>query len=122
LPTPGGPRQDDIRRLGDEGQPRQFADLPFVEGGLEGEVELVEGAGKGKVRHVGAGPQVALPPGRDLDFQHFRKDLSVGQVVVGRLVQLVGEDRGGVRQLQLFEVGVGLGQGQHHRPSPIRAP
>ena len=43
LPTPGGPQQEDVGGLGDEGQVGQFLDQPLVDGGLEGEVELLKG-------------------------------------------------------------------------------
>lgn len=115
------PEQDDVGRLGDERQRRQLPHLPLVQRRLEGEVELVEGALEGQVRQAGAGAQVALAAGGHLNGEQFGQYLGVGQVVVGRLVELVLEHRCGVRELQLLEVGAGLGQGEHHRPSSASA-
>ena len=39
----GRSQQEDVGGLGDEGQVGQFLDQPLVDGGLEGEVELLKG-------------------------------------------------------------------------------
>ena len=42
-PHSGRSQEQDVGRLGHQGQSAQFLDLPFVDGGLEGEVELLQG-------------------------------------------------------------------------------
>ena len=44
-----------------EGQAGQLLDLTLVDGGLGGEVELLQGSGEGEVSQLGTGGEVAFP-------------------------------------------------------------
>ena len=57
----GRTQEQDVAGLGDEGQVGQFPDMPLVDGGLEGEAELVRSALEGQVGQPGPGGEVALP-------------------------------------------------------------
>jgi hypothetical protein len=46
LPTPGGPQEEDILAVGHEEDGGQFLQLPLVDGGLKGEVELIQRLGE----------------------------------------------------------------------------
>ena len=64
----GRSQQGDIGGLGDAGQVGQFldqslVDQPLVDGGLETEVELLQGALEGQVGQPGASGEVAFPTG-----------------------------------------------------------
>ena len=83
----GRSQQQDVAGLGDEGQVGQFPDMPLVDGGLEGEVELVQGTLEGQVGHLGLGSQVALPPSSHFHPQQVGQHLRVGQLLVGGGVQ-----------------------------------
>ena len=48
LPHSGRSQEQDVGGLADEGQGFQFLNLPLVDGGLEGEVKLLQGALAGK--------------------------------------------------------------------------
>ena len=60
--------EEDIRRLADEGQRGQVADLTLVDRRLEAELKLVERALKRQVGQPGARAQVALTAGGGLLF------------------------------------------------------
>ena len=66
LPHARRAQEQDVGGLGDEGQVGQFLDQTLVDGGLEGEVELLQGALEGKVSQLGPGREVAFPAGGDL--------------------------------------------------------
>ena len=76
-------QQQDVAGLGYEGQIGQFLDHPLVNGGLEGEVELLQGALEGKVGHPGLGGEVAFPAGAHFHTQQIGQYLRVGQLLAG---------------------------------------
>ena len=51
----GRTEQKDVGSLGNEGEVGQFPDLPLIKGGLEGEVELLQGSLEGKMGQLGPG-------------------------------------------------------------------
>ena len=79
----GRSQQQDVGGLCDEGQVGQFLDQSLVDGGLEGEVELLEGTLEGQVGQSGPSGEVAFPTGGYFHAQH----LGIGQLLVGRGIQ-----------------------------------
>ena len=54
-----------------EAQSAQFADLALVDGGLEAEVELVEGLDVGQMGQLQPRLEIALPPGIGFGVHHL---------------------------------------------------
>ena len=65
----GRSQEQDVAGLGDEGQVGQFLDQALVDGGLEGEVELLQGALEGQVGQAGSRGQIPFPAGGHLGSQ-----------------------------------------------------
>ena len=109
----GRPQRQDVRGLGHEGQ---FLDLPLVNGGLEGEVELLQGALEREVGHLGPGAEVALPSSLHLGAQQLFQHLWIGQLLAGGGVQGVVQDLDGLLEAEALQVLTGLLQGDHLAP------
>ena len=62
-----------------EPQGAQFADLPLVDGGLEAEVELVEGLQVRQMRQLQPGLEIALPPRIGFGVHHFEQEIGIGR-------------------------------------------
>lgn len=60
---------------------------PFIYGGLEGVVELLQGALERQMCQRGAGGEVALSPSGDFHLQRFGQHFLVGQLLAGNGVQ-----------------------------------
>ena len=71
----GRSQQQDVGGFGDEGQVGQFLDQPLVDGGLEGEVELLEGTLKGQMGQPSTSGEVAFPTGGYLHAEQFGQHL-----------------------------------------------
>ena len=99
-----------------KGQIGQFLDQPLVDGGLKGEVELLQSALEGEMGHPGLGGEVALPAGSDLGAQQFGQHLGIGQLLVGGGVQGVVQDLDRLFEAQGFQVLTDLFQGDHATP------
>ena len=61
----GRSQQQQVDGPGDEGQVGQLLDLAFVDGRLEGESELFQGALEREVGQPRPGAEIALPSGGD---------------------------------------------------------
>jgi hypothetical protein len=77
----------------DETQRAQFADLPFVNGRLKAEVELIERLHKGQMGQLQAGPQVTCAPGIHFTTEHPVEELGIPALLFGRLLQQSLEPR-----------------------------
>ena len=110
-------QQHQIGRLGHEGQAGQLPYLALIYGGLEAEIELLQGTVKGQMGQPGAGLEVPFPPSGGFNAQQVRQHLRVGELLLGRQVQPVVQHRRRLGQSQLLQVLPGLFQG-HHRPPP----
>ena len=86
--------------LGDEGPVGQFLDQPLVDGGLEGEVELLKGTLKGQMGQPGTSGEVAFPTGGYLHAEQFGQQLGIGQLLAGRGVQGVVQNLHGLLEAQ----------------------
>ena len=71
-------QQQEVGGVRHEGHARQLPDLALVDGGLEAEVELLQGTMEGQVGQPSAGRQVSLSPCRRLDAQQVRQHLGGG--------------------------------------------
>ena len=112
----GRSQHQDIGRLGDKGQVGQFLDLPLVDGGLEGEVELFQGALEGGVSHLCPGANVAFSAGIHLCAQKLLQHLRVGELLAGVSIESVVQDPHGLLESQGLQVLAGLLQGDHGAP------
>ena len=88
----------------------------LIDGGLEGEVELLQGALEGQMGHLGLGDEIALPPGGDFGAQQFGQHLGIGQLPVGGGVQGVVQDFHRLLEAQGFQVLTSLFQCDHATP------
>ena len=112
----GRSQEEDVGGLGDEGQVGQFLDQPLVDGGLEGEVELLKGTLKGQMGQPGTSGEVAFPTGGYLHAEQFGQQLGIGQLPAGRGVQGVVQNLHGLLEAQGFQVLAHLFQGDHATP------
>ena len=63
----------------DEAQGAQFADLALVDGGLKGEVELIERLHVRQVSQLQSRLQIALPPRVGLSAHHLEEEVAVSR-------------------------------------------
>ena len=80
-------QQDYVGRLMYEAQGAQLADLALADGGLEVEVELVEGLHIGQMRQLQSGPEIALAPGVSFGVHHFEQVVGIGWLFLRRRLQ-----------------------------------
>ncbi len=102
--------------FGDEGEVGQLLDLALIDGGLEAEVELLDGALEGQMRQLGPRGEVALTASADLHPQQLGEHLRVGQLLAGGRVQRVVERFGSLLEPQTLQMLTGLLQGDHRTP------
>ena len=112
----GRSQDQDVGSLGDEGQTGQLLHLPLVDGGLEGEVELLQGTLEGEVGHLGPGAEVALAAGLHLGAQQLLQHLRVGQLLAGSGIEGVVQDLHGLLEAEALQVLACLLQGDHPAP------
>ena len=112
----GRSEQQDVGGFGDEGEAGQLLDLALVDGGLEGEVELLQGALEGQMCELGSRGEVVLPAGVDLHAQQLGEHLRVGQLLAGGRVQRMVERFGSLLEPQALQMLTGLLQGDHRTP------
>ena len=94
----------------------QLFDQPLVDGGLEAEVELLQGALEGEVSQPGSSGEIAFPAGADFGAQEFGQHLGIGQLLVGGGVQGIVQDFHRLLEAQGLQVLAGLFQGDHATP------
>ena len=87
MPTPGGPRIEQILAVLDEVAGREGLDLLLVERGLVGELEGVEALHEGEAREVGAHGDVLLALGGDLLAEHGVEEVGVGELAGRRVLE-----------------------------------
>ena len=92
----GRSQPPDVGGFGDEGPVGQFPNLPLVDGGLEGEVKLLQGPLEGEVGHLGPGAEVALTTCLHLGTQQLLQHLRIGQLLAGGHIQRVVQDLDGL--------------------------
>src|SRR6266540_5647130 len=84
LPTPGGPSSSTLAASGTKDSPASSRTWRSSIDGWKDEVEVLEGALKGEMRESRPGDQVPLPPGSHFDAEQVGKEVSVGQLALGR--------------------------------------
>ncbi len=124
LPTPGGPSRRTL--VASATKARLASSLtPVFTGAGSGarrptagrrEVELLQGALAGQVRHPGLDGEVALPANGDFRAQQFGQHLGIGQLPVGGSVQGVVPYLDGLLEAQGFQVLTDLFQGDRATP------
>ena len=87
LADPRGSQQDDVLPVGDVAAACQFLDLLLVDGGLEAEVEALQGLDEGEAGHGGAHGDVLFGLGGHLLGQQLIEEVAVGEVVFGGLLE-----------------------------------
>ena len=85
-------------------------------GGLEGEVELLQGTPEGQVGHPCPGGQIPLSAGRHLDTQQVRQHVGVRHLLTGGRVESAVEHLDSLSQPQALHVLTRLLQGDHLTP------
>jgi len=84
--------------------------------GWKDEVEVLEGALKGEMRESRPGDQVPLPPGSHFDAEQVGKEVSVGQLALGRGLEPGFQHLSGLSEPELRQVLVRLRQGNQDGP------
>src|SRR4030095_13742038 len=67
-------QENDVAGLVDETQRAQLPDLPFVDGGLKAEVELIEFFHERQMRQLQPSSEIAAAPRIDLAAEHVLKE------------------------------------------------
>ena len=112
----GRTQEQNVGGFSYEGQVGQLLDLPFVYGGLEAKVELLQGALEGQVGQLGPGGEVALPAGGHFRPQQLSQHLRIGQLLVGGSVEGVVQGFHCLLEAEGLQVLAGLLQGHHLAP------
>jgi hypothetical protein len=113
LPDAGRTEQQHVGRFRDERQTGELADLTFVDGRLEGEVEVLEGALEREMSQACPGDKVPLTPGSHFDAEQIGEEVRVRQLAFRRGFQPWLQHLGGLGEAQLLQVFMRLGQGDH---------
>src|SRR5258708_1994270 len=96
----GRTQQDNVGDLRHEAQCRQLPHLPFVDTGLEGEIELAQGFGGGKARHTHPRGPGAGASRFDFGFQQRTEEVGIGALLLGRLFQMALQKSVHFRELE----------------------
>ena len=114
--------QQDGPALLDEPQGREVGDEFAVNGGLEVEVELVDGAAEREPRVAQPGGHAPVTRGGGLVADELGEELDVGPVLALRGLGQGGEGLGGAVQLQIPEVVLEpLVQPRGHDDTPVHS-
>jgi len=116
---PGRPQQDDVLPVGDVAAACQLFDLLLVDGGLEAEVEALQGLDEGEAGHGGAHGDVLFGLGGHLLGQQFIEEVTVGEAVFGGLLEARLQQASDPVQPQVLEVLLhAFDLGAAHRAPP----
>ena len=99
LAHPRGPQEDHVLVIGDEVQVEKAHHLLFVQFGMERELVLLDGLGRGKPGGLHRGLNAALLFGAHFFFQQVVQKRQVGAFVVLGLLKDVLEHFGGLGEL-----------------------
>ena len=81
MPTPGGPEDDNVVAVLDEVAGGERLDLLLVDGGLVGEVELLEALDEREAGQAGAHGDVLGGLGGDFLGEHLLEEVGVGELL-----------------------------------------
>jgi hypothetical protein len=109
----GRPEQYHVGSFVNEAQGAQLADLALVDGGLEGEIELLESLDVGQVGQLQPRFQVALPPDIGFGVHHFEQEIGIGGFSLRCRLQQAFQARVDGRQVESGERGAQLFDGSH---------
>ena len=121
LAHPWRTQEDDVFVLGQEGQIEEIHDGLLVQMGMEGEVILLDGFGKGQAGDLHGGLDSSLLLGRNFFFEQMVQKGEIGDLAILGAGGDVVEHFGGPDQLEPLEVVLEAFIGQLFHEAPPRA-